>query len=385
MKWLVVLGLVALSECLVRVPLMKVKSMREKLEENGMLKEYLENQAKFLSNDQKKDMTSQSLRNYLDLAYVGLISIGTPPQTFKVMFDTGSADLWVPSFFCITSSCYKHRRFNHKNSSTLKLPPEPISIVKIRYGSGIVMGMLVNDTLKIRDLLNINQAFVLTTWEDQAFGYFVPFDGTLGLAYPDLAKAGGTPVFDNLWKKGLISQNLFAFYLTSKRKRGSMLMLGGVDHSYYHGELRWVPVTKQRFWQVALDSISVNGIVIACYEGCQAILDTGSSVVNGPFEGVLLIQNIIHAQPSLCDKYIIDCKTIAHLPDIVFVIGGVNYPIPARSYIRRVAFGSCVSTFSSFRDRMFSSNTWILGDVFLRLYFSVYDRANNRVGLATAI
>uniref|UniRef100_H0XYL6 Peptidase A1 domain-containing protein n=1 Tax=Otolemur garnettii TaxID=30611 RepID=H0XYL6_OTOGA len=410
MKWLVVLGLVTLSECLVRVPLMKVKSMRENLQENGMLKEYLEkypySPVKFLSKDQKKNVTYESLSNFLDLAYVGLISIGTPPQKFKVVFDTGSADLWVPSIFCYSESCDKHRRFNPQNSSTFKLPPGNLRTVKLNYGSGDIMGIVVSDTVKIGDLEDISQTFVLSTQEDSVFRFFTEFDGILGLAYPDLGQAGGTPVFDNIWKKGRISENLFAFYLSNGGKGDSMLMLGGVDHSYYSGELRWVPLTKQQYWQVALDSISMNGTIIACHDGCQAILDTGSSVVNGPNACVLNIQNVIHAhqsfneviwglhalknqmsQPSLpfLQQYVIDCNTTTHLPDIVFVIGGVNYPVPARSYIRKVAFNTCVSTFDSFPDTMFNSNTWILGDVFLRLYFSVYDRANNRVGLASAI
>uniref|UniRef100_H0XTD3 Peptidase A1 domain-containing protein n=1 Tax=Otolemur garnettii TaxID=30611 RepID=H0XTD3_OTOGA len=383
MKWLVVLRLVALSECLVRVPLMKVKSMRENLEENGMLKQYLEKypyrRAKFLSKDQK-DVTYESLRNYLDLVYVGLITIGTPPQTFKVVFDTGSADFWVPSVLCYTESCDTHEHFNPQRSSTFRLPTGPVRTVKLRYGSGDILGIVGYDTLKIGDLEDINQAFVQSIWQDHAFGSLAPFDGILGLAYPDISQARHTPVFDNLWKKGLITENLFAFYLTSKRKRGSMLMLGGVDHSYYSGELRWVPLTKQRHWQVALDSITMNGTVIACHDGCQAILDTGSSVVDGPNEDVLQIQNVIHAQQTYNNMYVIDCNTTTQLPDVVFVIGGVNYPVPARSYIRKNALGTCISTFN-----MFSSNTWILGDVFLRLYFSVYDRANNRVGLAPAI
>lgn len=42
--------------------------------------------------------------------------------------------------------------------------------------------------------------------------------------------------------------------------------------------------------------------------------------------------------------------------------------------------GTCMSSFQNS-----SADLWILGDIFIRVYYSIFDRANNRVGLAKAI
>nr|XP_017508033.2 pepsin F-like isoform X2 [Manis javanica] len=384
MKWLVVLWLVALSECLVTIPLAKVKSIRENLREKGMLKSYLEKHPyrqsyKFLNEDPNPKVTFEPMRNYLDMAYIGTISIGTPPQEFKVIFDTGSTDLWVPSIYCYTSACAEHNLFNTTWSSTFVNSGRPINLF---YGSGRMSGILGYDTVQIGNLVDVAQAFGLSLNKPGTFTQHGIFDGILGLGFPSLGLKGVTPVFDNLWKQSLIAQNIFAFYLNNKNE-GSMVMFGGVDNSYFSGNLSWVPVSKPSYWQISMDSISINGKVVACDGGCQAIVDTGTSLLIGQIDPVNNIQNIINAKKSLNNEFIIDCNTINTLPDIVFTIGGIAYPVPARSYVLEDSKDNCYSTFS---ESVFETDTelWILGDVFLRLYFTVYDRANNRIGLAPA-
>ncbi|XP_070283352.1 pepsin F-like [Myotis yumanensis] len=353
--------------------------MRESLRERDLLRDYLQrhpySQAYKLLRQPR--VTVQSMRNYLDMYYVGTISIGTPPQEFKVIFDTGSVDFWVPSIYCFSPACVTHKTFDPLRSSTFRYTNR---IIGRLYVSGSMTGLLGYDDVQVGGLVCKSQAFGLSTTESGIALEFAAFDGILGLAYPTYAFKNTTPVFDSLWKQGLLPDNLFAFYLSSNKRNGSVVMFGGVDHSYYRGELQWVPVSEQGFWQVTVDSISMNGTVVACPGGCQAIVDTGASLLIGPHDPVLNILKSINAQNTSTGEYIVSCDDVQSLPDIVFTMNNVTYPVPASAYIRRGKTDICYSNLDI--DTSGSFSHWILGDVFLRLYFTVFDRANNRIGLA---
>ncbi|KAM9003090.1 chymosin-like [Sarcophilus harrisii] len=378
---LVFLAIIALSDCMIRLPLMKGNTLRHKLKKHGLLADFLEENKYSLSSKYRRygeaaKVASEPLTNFLDSQYFGKIYIGTPPQEFTVVFDTGSSNLWVPSVYCNSTACENHHRFSPSESSTFNSTEEPLSI---QYGTGSMEGVLGYDTVIVSSIVDPDQIFGLSTQEPGNIFTYSEFDGILGLGYPSLAVDQATPVFDNMMNKHLVAQNLFSVYM-NRHGPGSMLTLGAIDSSYYTGSLHWVPITVQGYWQFSVDRITVNGQVVACDGGCQAILDTGTSLLVGPSYDISNIQSVIGATQGQYGEFDIDCSSLSSMPTVVIHINGRQYPLPPSAYTIQME-SVCTSGFQG--DG--SSQLWILGDVFIREYYSVFDRANNRVGLAKAV
>uniref|UniRef100_A0A3Q2GS93 Pepsin A n=1 Tax=Equus caballus TaxID=9796 RepID=A0A3Q2GS93_HORSE len=342
------------------VPLVKRKSLRQNLRENGLLEDFLKQHprnpaSKYFPKEAATLAATEGLENYKDVSYFGTISIGTPPQEFTVIFDTGSSNLWVPSTYCSSLACSDHNRFNPEDSSTYEATSESISIT---YGTGSMTGVLRYNTVRV-SIEDTNQIFGLSESEPSSFLYYAPFDGILGLAYPSISSSGATPVFDNIWDQGLVSQDLFSVYLSSDDESGSMVIFSGIDSSYYSGSL----------YDIAMDG-----------GGCQAIVDTGTSLLAGPPSAIDNIQSYIGASEDYSSEAVISCSSIDSLPDIVFTINGVEFHLSPSAYI--LEDDSCISGFEGMDLDTSSGELWILGDVFIRQYFTIFDRANNQICLA---
>uniref|UniRef100_A0A8C5IS60 pepsin A n=1 Tax=Junco hyemalis TaxID=40217 RepID=A0A8C5IS60_JUNHY len=375
MKLLLLLALVGLAQGLeTRVPLRKMKSLRQRLREQGLLESYLEQHPYNLAAKYFPGIAVEPLENYMDDEYFGTISIGTPPQEFTVVFDTGSSNLWVPSVFCSSPACRNHNRFNPAESSTFLSTNDTLFIA---YGTGSMTGVLGYDTVDVAGINVRNQIFGLAETEPGDFFYYTPFDGILGLAFPSIASSGATPVFDNMMTENLVDRNLFSVYLSREDEGGSFVLFGAIDPYYTTRGISWIPLSAETYWQISMQSVSVSGTPVACSSGCQAIVDTGTTLLAVPIRAFRTLMRLLGASSS----GEISCEAVRNLPSLIFHINGKEFPVPPRAYVLR-SNGYCSLALQGMDVPTEEGELWILGDVFIREYYVIFDRANNKVGLS---
>lgn len=308
------------------------------------------------------------------------IELGSPPQEFKVVLDTGSSNLWVPSSECGSIACYLHTKYDSSASRTYKKNGTDFAI---QYGSGAVKGFISTDDLTIGDLTVKKQDFGETTEEPGLAFAFGRFDGILGLGYDTISVDRVVPPFYNMIAQGLLDEPVFSFYLgNTANGEGdeSSVVFGGVDKSHYSGSITKLPLRRKAYWEVDLDAVTF-GKQTAELDNTGAILDTGTSLITFPSTFAELLNKEIGAKKSYNGQYTIECDKRDSLPDMTFTLTGHNFTISAQDYILEVQ-GSCISAITGLDVPEPAGPLVILGDAFLRKWYSIYDLGSNSVGLA---
>ncbi|KAM9556140.1 cathepsin D [Guaruba guarouba] len=387
---LLLLALAGPGAALIRIPLTKFPSMRRVLNEvNSEIPDMnaLTQLLKFkLGFSEVAEPTPEILKNYMDAQYYGEIGIGTPPQKFTVVFDTGSSNLWVPSVHChlLDIACLLHHKYDASKSSTYV---ENGTEFAIHYGTGSLSGFLSQDTVTLGNLKIKNQIFGEAVKQPGITFIAAKFDGILGMAFPRISVDKVTPFFDNIMEQKLIEKNIFSFYLNRDptAQPGGELLLGGTDPKYYSGDFSWVNVTRKAYWQVHMDAVDVANGLTLCKGGCEAIVDTGTSLITGPTKEVKELQTAIGAKPLIKGQYVIPCDKVSSLPVITLTLGGKPYQLTGEQYVFKVSVQGetiCLSGFSGLDVPPPGGPLWILGDVFIGPYYTVFDRDNDSVGFA---
>ncbi|KAG8948333.1 Type I transmembrane sorting receptor [Tulasnella sp. 424] len=332
---------------------------------------------------------NDSLINVSDEYYYGPLSIGTPAQFITVDFDTGSSDLWLPLSTC--SGC-PGPHFKASSSSTYKNSSTCLSLYyfslclpwsrnfTIQYADGSsATGQVATDNVTVAGLSVTEQGFGAVINET---GNFLDSDsaGLMGLGFPANADSGATPFFINLANQGSLASNVFSFYMSRDGGKGSELCFGCINSAKYTGSISYYPLDSsatywiQYYWNIKSGGFSYNGG--SSSGSFSAVIDSGTTLIYIPTAAA---KNFYASIPGAKDAnstvgagfYTYPCRT--KLAPIAISFGGTNYTInPADFNLGAVSFD-------------FGSNLAIIGDEFMKNWYSVFDYSTKSVGFAKAI
>jgi len=327
--------------------------------------------------------------------YFGEIGIGTPPQSFQVLFDTGSSDLWVPAKGC--RMCGFHATFEATKSLTVK--PTAVEF-NDAYGSGDVLGTTVKDHIKLGDLILESLEFGLVVQEGESIRTFEA-DGILGLAFPAISQifaASGSPTFLNALEQASIDPIIMFYLSPNPHQQGSTMIVGGYDLSILgpgNLTIHYTPVKKYKntynYWTVFVLGVKVGSsfqLSSICSETrpCNAIVDTGTSLLLIPPAAYSHIMDelLLNAESAVCgpseEAHTIICKKCnKHIfPDITIVLeGGTAFVLKPEDYILPFDGTTYCQIMIQEGD---NPNLWILGDTFIKVYPAIFDKKNMQVG-----
>ncbi|EKG10318.1 Peptidase A1 [Macrophomina phaseolina MS6] len=333
-----------------------------------------------------------------DSLYLCEVGIGTPAQTLKLDFDTGSADLWVwstelPSNVQTQGKSSGHTVFDPSKSSTFK--EQASSTWQIQYGDqSSASGTVGTDNLTLGGLTVENQGIELAKQLSDQFVQGTG-DGLLGLAWGSINTVKPTPVktpIENMIAQDDIPKDaeLFTAYLGSTKDSAEadkgesfytfgyidqdVLKAAGVDEPYY------VDIdNSQGFWQFESTSATVNGQTIA-RSGNTAIADTGTTLALVDDKTVEAIYKAIPGSKydSTNQGYVFPSSTTAdQLPTVTFAVGDKQFAVQKEDLAFADAGNGFVYGGIQSRGDM---DMDILGDTFLKGIYAIFDQGNKRFG-----
>ncbi|KAH8671615.1 aspartic peptidase domain-containing protein [Xylariales sp. PMI_506] len=339
----------------------------------------------------------------LDIQWYGTIGLGTPPQDFNVVFDTGSSKLVLPGLNC-TASCGELNRFDPSKSSTYNISPNSES--DLNYATGLDSVALAvfdgpdcilhEDTLWFGDIPWSNYTFDLC-YQYADFMQGMPCDGFIGMATD-------SPVY-YLWLDGQLEQPVFSFYTNPERSKEGELTIGGIDPRRYEGEITQIPCDLNASaaihqWVLDVPEIYLNDRLATNSSDDNrpiinnlAIVDTGTASMLAPSnETTADIYSQISSEIRPLDDFgtwgapcdIVDSISV----DVTFTVGPpgqqLNLTVPKEYFnLGEVQPGLCQTLFATTDPTLFTDESiWIIGSPMLNLWYTVWDTNNVTIGFA---
>ncbi|KAF2184281.1 acid protease [Zopfia rhizophila CBS 207.26] len=328
------------------------------------------------SNDPKQESSVAIDQDGTDLSYMVAVTIGSSTEEYLLLLDSAASNTWVMGQDCTSDACDSHNTFGEGDSSTLKKGEEAFSIT---YGTGSVSGIVASDTLHLANL-SPSLSFGLGTNVSDEFKAY-PMDGILGIGRGDTipGTVESPQLMDVLSTSRLIKAKLFGIHL-SRTKDGlndGELNLGEPNKERYDGDLNFIPVVESsvEFWELPIDDAGVDGKKLGV-KGRSAIIDSGTSFILMPSDDAAALHKLIPGSEQSGETFTVPCKATQ---PVQLVFGGKTYNVSTGDYIGgETSGGNCRSNIIG--RKTFGDNQWLVGDVFLKNVYSVFDFDKLQVG-----
>jgi hypothetical protein len=205
-------------------------------------------------------------------------------------------------------------------------------------------------------------------------------DGILGIGRG--AQVSGSinapQLMDVLFSARLISSKLYGIHLSRGSDGDGELNLGAVNKERFTGDLNWsntVP-NDNGFWEIPIAGAGVDGKTLD-FGGRTAILDTGTSFILMPLPDAEKLHSAIPGATRDAENFSVPCDTAA---TVQFRVNGQVLDIATRDWRGgKLASGLCRSNIVG--RQTFGDAQWLVGDVFLKNVYAVFDFDAARVGL----
>jgi hypothetical protein len=358
MKYAAIAALLGMAEA-GRIPMIKKDLTFEKLENQAKVLE-----DKFLDSFGVSTPEHIAIKDFMNAQYFIEVNVGTPAQTFTVVPDTGSSNLWLYSKKCWSIPCWTHSLYDHTKSSTYKANGEAFDIT---YGSGAVKGTVSQDVAQIGDDISATMGFGEVTSASGISFIASQMSGILGLAYNSIS----VDHLDTFVDLSNLKDKSFAFYLKDTSEESYMTMPGmdtdGFDVIEAHN------VVEQKYWALKLTEVAQGTKKIDASK-YKAVIDSGTSLLVGP---KAIVDELISGISVAAD-----CSNLDSQPDISFTIDTTEYTLKSSDYVLQVQ-GECLLGIQSMAFPE-GFNYFILGDVFMRKYPSYFNLNDNTVSFQVA-
>lgn len=310
-----------------------------------------------------------------DYSYFIEAQFGSDQSPMYMLIDTGASTTWVMGSDCTSKACNMHNTFKADSSKTLKDQAKPFAV---EYGSGSVSGSLVTDTVKIAGL-SVAMDFGLTNVTSDEFTQF-PFEGILGLS---IGNGGPQNFLVALKNAKLVDSNVFAVSLSrgADGTNDGEITFGGPNPDKFTGDISYAPVDPKHHgsWAITMDDASVNGKPVGVKDKL-AYIDTGTTYAFAPAADVKKLYEAIPGAKADEEgvTWTLPCDTKASL---ALSFGGETFPVSAKDFMSGPDKDKrCIGNIYGLEV---VKGAWLLGDLFLKNVYTVFDMDQARIGFAS--